>query len=179
MAPFQVTSAEVATFDTRFLDNLSARAAECERLRQHYNVHVSYDDPCQRFFNAVEPGTYIPPHRHTNTGRRELLVAVRGSLAAVFFDCDGHVVGVQRLGTGRDVAGDVAVAVETSPSTWHTVLSLAHGSVLLEVKAGPFDPAQAHELAPWAPREGTEDAEAYRAQLEALVRSHIGTDRSR
>jgi hypothetical protein len=36
----------------------------------------------------------------------------------------------------------------------------------LEVKAGPFDPSQPKDLAPWAPEEGTNPAKDY---LDLLV----------
>jgi hypothetical protein len=41
------------------------------------------------------------------------------------------------------------------------VVALEPGCVLLEVKAGPFDPNQPKDLAPWAPEEGSEAAADY------------------
>jgi len=37
--------------------------------------------------------------------------------------------------------------------------------VLLEVKAGPFDPNQPKDLAPWAPEEGSDAAANYLNRL--------------
>jgi hypothetical protein len=34
----------------------------------------------------------------------------------------------------------LAVGMEVKPETWHTVILLVPGCVLLKVKAGPFDP---------------------------------------
>ena len=43
--------------------------------------------------------------------------------------------------------------------------SLEPGCVLLEVKAGPFDPNQPKDLAPWAPVEGSVAAADYLNRL--------------
>ena len=50
-------------FSTDYLDGLTAKAQVNPRKRQHQNIHESYEDPCQRLFNAIEPGN-IRPHRH-------------------------------------------------------------------------------------------------------------------
>lgn len=47
------------------LDSVSQEARESSRLRMNYNFHESLDAPIQRLLNALEPGTYLPPHRHT------------------------------------------------------------------------------------------------------------------
>ena len=51
--------------------------------------------------------------------------------------------------------------MEAPPAVWHTVIALRKDSVLLEVKAAPFNPGQPKDLAPWAPAEGTVDALDY------------------
>jgi hypothetical protein len=50
-------------------------------------------------------------------------------------------------------------------TSWHTVIALEPGCVLLEVKAGPFDPNQPKVLAPWAPEEGSDAAGDYLSRL--------------
>jgi len=87
-------------------------------------------------------------------------------MALVTFDDQGAVTGVVRFGSEKYAS---AAGVEVTPSTWHTVVALEAGSVLLEVKAGPFDPNQPKDLAPWAPAEGTPDADSYLQQLIAKV----------
>ena len=61
--------------------------------------------------------------------------------------------------------GDLAVGAEVASSTWHTVVALEFGCVLLEVKAGPFNPNQPKDLARWAPEEGSSAAESYLKHL--------------
>lgn len=147
-------------FDPKYLDGLTNQAKESPRLRQHRNVHQSYQEVSQRLFNAIEPGSYIRPHRHASDPREELLIAVRGLMALVTFDDQGAVTNVLRFGTERH-GDEMAVGAEVSSSTWHTVIALEHGCVLLEVKAGPFDPNQPKDLAPWAPEEGSAAVRGY------------------
>jgi cupin fold WbuC family metalloprotein len=155
-------------FSADFLSELTAQAQCSPRKRQHRNVHESYADPCQRLFNAIEPGSYIPPHRHAADPRDELLIAVRGSMAVVTFDEQGMLTGVIRF--GKDGNGNsLAVGIEVPANTWHTVIALESGCVLLEVKAGPFDPTQPKDLATWAPDEGSPAALPYLNQLIGLV----------
>jgi cupin fold WbuC family metalloprotein len=79
-------------FDAQYLDGLTVQAKVSPRLRQHRNVNQSYQEASQRFFNAIEPGSYIRPHRHASDPREELLIAVRGLMALVTFDDQGAVV---------------------------------------------------------------------------------------
>ena len=73
-------------FDKGYVELLCADAALNPRKRQYRNIHHSYQDPCQRLFNAIEPGSYIRPHRHLSCARDELLIVVRGLMALVEFD---------------------------------------------------------------------------------------------
>ena len=51
--------------------------------------------------------------------------------------------------------------VELSPRTWHTFVSLRSGTVLYEVKEGPYVVDADKVFAEWAPVEGGDDANAY------------------
>ena len=159
--------------DTNFLDDLTRRAQASPRLRQHQNLHQSYQEPCQRLCNALEPGSYIRPHRHASDPRDELLVALRGLMALVTFDDDGHVLNITGLATEK-YGPQVCAAMEVPATVWHTVVTLTPGCVLLEVKAGPFDPESPKDLATWAPAEASPQAPAYLEQLVQRVRSSLG-----
>ena len=155
-------------FDAHYLNDLTFQARLSPRLRQHNNIHQSYQDVCQRFFNSIEPGSYIRPHRHSADPKDELLIAVRGVMALVTFDDKGAVINVMRFGTERH-GEDMALGAEVPPSSWHTVIALEPGSVLLEIKAGPFDPNQPKDLAAWAPEEGSTVAHDYLNRLVEMV----------
>ena len=120
------------TFTTQMLDGLASKAKVNPRLRQHIHIHYSYQDPCQRLFNAIEPGSYIRPHKHATDPRDEMLVAVRGLMALVTFNDDGEVTEAVRFGSEK-YGADCAVGVELPLGTWHTVVALVPGCVLLEV----------------------------------------------
>jgi hypothetical protein len=69
----------------------------------------------------------------------------------------------------------MGAAVEVSGDCWNSVLSLAHGSVLLEVKAGPFNPDEPNEFPSWAPAAGTPETQEYVRMLEDAARKHFST----
>lgn len=93
-----------------------------------------------------------------------MLIAIRGSMALITFDDQGAVTGILRFGS-QNRGSDLAAGAEVASSTWHTVVALEPGCMLLEVKAGPFDPNLPKDLAPWAPEEGSEAATDYLNRL--------------
>jgi cupin fold WbuC family metalloprotein len=152
------------SFGAQYLNDLTLQAKHSPRLRQHRNIHQSYQEACQRLFNAIEPDSYIRPHRHASEPKDELLIAIRGLMALITFDDQGSVTGILRFGSEKHGI-DTAAGAEVASSIWHTVVALEAGCVLLEVKAGPFDPNQPKDLAPWAPEEGSQAAESYLRHL--------------
>lgn len=161
----------VTEFDAEMLDELTKRAVASPRLRQHHNIHTSYADPCQRLLNAIEPGSYLRPYKHLVTPRSKLLVALRGQFAVVLFDDEGNIERVIPFGVREGMP--MGAAVEVSGDCWNSVLSLAHGSVLLEVKAGPFNPDEPNEFPSWTPANGTPEAQEYVRVLEEVARKHL------
>lgn len=130
------------------LDGLSATAAGSPRRRHNLNLHPDFADPVQRLCNAVEPGTYVRPHRH-GPDVWELYALLRGRLRLLTFDDAGTVASIDLMGTP-----DGLVVVEIPPRTWHAVAALEPGTVFLEVKHGPYQPPPAEDTAAWAPAEG-------------------------
>lgn len=160
----------ITLFSPEFLRTLIGEAVLSPRSRQHRNIHQSYEDPCQRFLNAIGMDSYIRPHRHSLDPKAETLMAVRGMFALVTFDSDGAVQEVIRFGTEKygDIEG-ISVGVDLFPGTWHTIVALVPDSVLLELKAGPFNPNAAKEPAPWAPDEGSVEADLYLQWLCGVI----------
>ena len=161
----------IKTFTPDFLKSLTSEAEKASRGRCHFNIHDSYSDPCQRLFNAIGPYSYIRPHRHSIDAKDECLMAVKGLFALILFEDDGEVKQIVRFGSERYAFEDsrVCAGAELSAGTWHTVIALVPDSVLLELKAGPFDPHMAKEFAEWAPEEETASAEEYLRRLRVLV----------
>jgi cupin fold WbuC family metalloprotein len=149
--------------DRALLESLSAEARSAPRLRRNRNFHTDLAEPSQRLLNAIEPGSYIVPHRHRDPARDETIFAVAGRLGLVVFDDEGSVVATRVLEPGGD-----AIGVDLAAGTWHSLVALAPGTVMFEAKAGPYTPHAASDLAPWAPREGEPGASEYVARLEQL-----------
>lgn len=156
----------IQLIDTALLDEVSVEAAASPRRRKNRNFHPSDDYPANRLLNAVEPGSYIRPHRHLDTNKDETMVVLRGRLGLVQFDDEGRIARTAVLGEGGD-----GVGVDIPHGTWHTVFALEPGTVFFEAKAGPYRPLGADEVATWAPEEGASEAVAYLAALVAVIGS--------
>lgn len=146
--------------DQSRLDQLTAEARQNSRRRKNYNLHPTDAFVAHRLFNAMEPGSYIRPHRHLDPVKDETFVIIRGRLGVIMFDDDGKVIGTSLLAPGETVAADIP------HGCWHTAVSLAPGTIFFEAKAGPYLPISGAELPSWAPTDGTPEAAAY---LDALV----------
>ncbi|MBS1209272.1 MAG: hypothetical protein H6R19_1670 [Proteobacteria bacterium] len=153
-------------FDTGLLDRLSAAARANPRLRQNHNLHAGPNDPVQRFFNAIEPGSYVIPHRHLAAGKDETLLMLRGRLGLILFDDAGHVSATHLLAPASNCMG-----FHLGLNVWHSVVALESGCVFFEIKTGPYRALSAEEQAPWAPAEGSPAAQAYERQLHTLFQS--------
>ncbi|MCP1288637.1 WbuC family cupin fold metalloprotein [Chromobacterium sp. S0633] len=151
------------TLNQQDLAALSAKAACAPRLRANQNFHVQLEDPIQRLAIAMEPDTYVRPHRHDHSW--EMLIALSGAFEVIVFDEAGVVQGRHRLGA------DGARVFEMPANTWHSVVSLQPGSVVFEVKHGPYLPLQDQNLAAWSPVEGSERVPA---MLDFLRRAQAG-----
>jgi cupin fold WbuC family metalloprotein len=142
--------------DSAVLESLTRQAIESPRHRANFNLHTELNDPVQRLCIAIEPGSYVRPHRHSDPMTWEILTALRGSLAILIFDERGKVLERSVIANG----GMIAVA-EFPGNTWHTLVSLEPGTVFFEVKQGPYKPIAEANSASWAPTEGDPKAALY------------------
>ena len=157
------TEAVVRIINAALLDEVSAEALASPRRRKNRNFHDSNEHPGHRLLNAVEPGSYVAPHRHLGAHKDETMVVLRGRLGLVLFDAAGKVSCVLVLGTDGDALG-----VDIPCGTWHSILALEAGTVFFEAKAGPYRPLTTGERAPWAPAEDDATAPDYLKQLASL-----------
>ena len=155
-------------FYEKTLYGLNESAGSNSRRRQHLNIHESFEEPCQRLFNAVHVGSYIQPHRHFLDSKKELLLAVKGKFAIIEFSHIGGFKNFTVFGSEKYCdSEDSSYGVEIPTDRWHTVIALAEESVLLEVKQGPFIPDSAKEFASWAPSVGSSAVDDYVSSLYA------------
>ena len=156
---------DAVSIDAALLDRLSEAARTSPRGRRNHNFHARETDACNRLLNAIEPGSYIRPHRHLDPAKDETFVVVRGRMGVVLFD---HAGGVRR--SELLAAGGERIGIDVPHGTWHSLVALEPGTIFFEAKAGPYLPLAAEEISPWAPAEGSPEAGAYFARLAALFR---------
>ncbi|MDU1905701.1 MAG: WbuC family cupin fold metalloprotein [Dysgonomonas sp.] len=149
--------------DKNLLDRVSQQAKDNPRLRMNYNFHESLDDPINRLLNAMEPGTYLPPHRHINPDKNEVFIVLRGSVLALLFDDNGDVMSSMKLSPQLGVWG-----LEIEPGTWHSLIVLEENTVVYEIKDGPYAPISPDNLASWAPK-----PDADQEEIEKFISYHL------
>lgn len=118
--------------NTKLLDKLTQEAVENDRLRINYNFHKDLNDKCQRLLNAMEPSTIIPIHHHKVA---EMYIVLRGRLKANIYDDNKNIVESHIIDPKE---GNFGVQIEENK--WHSVEVLEHGTVIFEVKEGPYIP---------------------------------------
>ncbi len=128
--------------DKTLLDELSARAKESPRLRMNLDLRDSQEALSQRMLNAIEPESVLPIHRHRTTS--ETVVVLRGRAVEEYYSDDGELQATYELrpwGDARSESGmTVGCALNIPAGQWHTLRALESGTVILEMKEGPYRP---------------------------------------
>lgn len=147
--------------DNQLLDAIGEKAKQSPRLRMNYNFHDKLEDPVNRLINAMEPGTYLRPHRHLNPDKDESFLLLRGRVVVLIFDENGKVTEKLILDPKAGVYG-----ADIKAGVWHGLLVLEPDSVIYEAKPGPFAPLTPENMVPWSPE--PEDTEGVTKFLEWL-----------
>lgn len=115
------------------LDFLTEQAKVSPRLRMNYDLRNNDSDQSQRMLNAIEPGSPLPIHRHRHSS--ETVVCLRGKLVWEYFD------DLERICTEviELCPNGPIVALNIPAGQWHTVRAIESGSVILEMKDGPYE----------------------------------------
>jgi cupin fold WbuC family metalloprotein len=144
--------------DQALIARVVAASHTVPRKRIIQPLHKAESACLQRMLNAIQPGSYIRPHRHA-ADRAESIVVLQGVILFLVFDAEGHVREHYRVeaGSGIDFEGGV----------WHTFIAMEPDTVLFEVKPGPYNDITDKEFASWAPEECSGQAGDY---LEELLR---------
>ncbi|MDQ1772733.1 cupin fold metalloprotein, WbuC family [Labilibaculum sp. A4] len=130
--------------NTELLNRVTGEAKNSPRKRMNYNFHENGEELLQRMLNALEPETYLPPHRHTENV--EIFLLLRGRITVILFDDQGNIVESKKLAPEEGEYG-----VEIPAGVWHTILAEESGSVIYEIKEGPYVPNAGMEFASWTP----------------------------
>lgn len=118
------------------LDKLTEEAKASPRLRMNLDMRNSVEDQSQRMLNAIEPGSPLPIHRHRKSS--ETVVCLRGRLVEEFYAFGEN--GPALVDSIELSPGGPIVAVNIPIGQWHTVKVLESGTVIMEVKDGPYEP---------------------------------------
>ena len=125
--------------DENLLDSVTSKAKESDRLRMNYNFHESLDSKAQRLLNALEPGTELPIHRHQHTA--ETYIVLRGAIKVLFYNDDRVLTDEFMVDPLEGVYG-----LHIPIGQWHTLEVLESGTMIFEVKDGPYTPMGPEDL---------------------------------
>jgi cupin fold WbuC family metalloprotein len=156
---------DVTPLTLSLVGRLLAQSRQSPRKRLTQKLHNSPDAPAQRMFNALQPGTYVMPHRHPDPAKEETVLVMAGSMLFIRFTDDGEIAEQVLLQPGTETFG-----VDVAPNVYHTYVPLKPDTLVFECKTGPYSPETDKEVPDWAPREGTPEAEPYLLEmLKALA----------
>ena len=141
---------DIQLIDESLLSDLHCRARESERRRMNHDLRTTRMDTSQRMLNALEPGTRVPIHRHTDTS--ETVVCLEGCIDWVFYEELPNMDAGGPVHDG-DTAADVSNFRETArfricprerrygiqvpPMAWHSI-EVHEPSTIMEAKDGAY-----------------------------------------
>ncbi len=159
---------KVQYINNDLLSALSEQAIHSERRRMNYNLHEQ-EDIVHRMLNAIEPDSYVRPHRHTTPPKEETFIILQGKGAIIIFKEDGSIDDIYPLDPLKNEWG-----VDIPAGAFHTVVSLVPATIYFEIKSGPYLPLTDKDFASWAPPEKTIEAVDYLKQLRDQSLASIG-----
>jgi cupin fold WbuC family metalloprotein len=133
-------------------------AYNSERRRSPKIMHKK-GDYINKVFNFILSDSYMQPHLHPGSEKIEKMHLVYGSFALITFDDNGKVTGTNIL--EKDKNEFIAVPA----FSWHTYVMLSDEVIVYEEMNGVYEPSSWKEMASWAPKENTLEADKY---LESL-----------
>lgn len=143
---------------------------ESARARMIQPFHRTDAASLHRMFNAIQPGSYITPHRHLSPPKDEAWIVLQGALAFFTFDDAGKIETVAEVRANGEVFG-----VDLEAGVYHGLYATEPDTVVYEVKSGPYAPHDDKAFAPWAPREGEPGTTEYLAGLERAFAQWLST----
>ncbi len=157
---FAPSQQEVTCIDTDTLQKAIDASRQSPRKRIILPFHKSESDNFHRMLNALQPMSYIRPHRHIDPPKAESVIVLTGAIRCVIFDNLGNITDCYSL-----AAGSLNIGIDTEPGIFHTFFATAPDTVLFEAKPGPYEKISDKDFAPWAPAENSENSAEY---LKAL-----------
>lgn len=149
---------------TRIGRELVRQAVEASRQSPRRRIilplHKAPESNLHRMLNAVQPFSYVQPHRHLAPPKAESIIVLQGAVLALVFDEAGRVLEATAI-----AAGTADFGIDFEPGVIHTFFALQRDTVLFEAKPGPYEAQTDKDFASWAPAEASPGAPAYMTAL--------------
>ena len=162
----RATHRDVCVIDDALISQKALDSRKNPRGREIHVFHENDGESLQRMLNALQPGTYTQPHRHRT--KVETVLLIQGALGFLTFEEDGMIDNAKLVLLAHKSGN---IGIDCRAGYWHTWVALAPDTVVVEVKAGPYEAATDKEFAPWAPAENSSNGPTYLAELEDRFRS--------
>lgn len=121
------------------INEITEKAKGSPRLRMNFNLHDSLDAKAQRLLNALEPGTILPVHRHVETA--ETYMVLRGSIKVLLYNDKKEITAEFLIDPELNQYG-----LHIAKGQWHTLEVLESGTIIFEVKDGPYAPLSEKDI---------------------------------
>ena len=156
---FLIGSLILATGDVTYLILLLVYGVDgcltiCHRILLHENLGEAHRKHADRLmanalrvghvkvgsWDALEPGTILPIHRHTRS--TETVVLIRGSVRQNYYNPDGSLAQsfIAAAGTSPNASSADCMGFSVPAGQWHNTECLESGTVFIECKDGAYAP---------------------------------------
>jgi cupin fold WbuC family metalloprotein len=147
---------------------INKKASETAGMRCRICTHRDPESNLHEMFIALAKGSYIHPHSHP--GKAESVHIISGEVDIVFFDKQGEIVSVCRMG---DYSTGSIFYYRIEEPVFHTLLIHSERLVFHETTNGPFR-LEETQFAPWAPSpENIDAASLYQQKLFERVEEYF------
>lgn len=154
-----VAQGPIATIGPADIEVLRKAVKQTPKRRVRINAHSGHDDALHEMIIAIEPGSYIRPHRHP--GKSEAFHIIEGDVDIVIFREDGAIDEIVSLG---EKGGERPFYYRMSEPRFHTLVIRSDVLIVHEITNGPFSP-DGTVYAAFAPAEGDPAANAFQTEL--------------
>jgi cupin fold WbuC family metalloprotein len=162
----------IATIGNQDIEVLRQAVRRTPKRRVRINAHPGSEDGLHEMIIAIEPGSYIRPHKHP--GKSEAFHIIEGQVDIVVFDEQGSI---DRIVSLAAKGGRHPFYYRMSTAHFHTLIIRSDLLVVHEITNGPFVPTGTIYAA-FAPEEGdATKAAAFQTDLVKRVAAIQETSR--
>ena len=155
---------KVVIIDNKMIKKAIDASRDSPRKRIILPFHKFPSDNLHRMLNALQPRSYIQPHRHFDPPKAESIVVLKGEIIYIVFNNTGDIESFSALS-----ADSFNIGIDTEPGIYHTLFATVEDTVVFEVKPGPYEQISDKDFASWAPAEGSPRATEYLRRLLDLI----------